>query len=136
MAVTLAREHGIRRATLLNVAGAYHSRLMDSAFVQLGAELLEAELQLPRFPVLSNVTGQPAESLPEIRRTLQDQVTGTVRWTDCMEWLLRRGCDFFIELGPGGVLAGLLQRTRKGADVICVSDPASVRACAEKLRAA
>jgi [acyl-carrier-protein] S-malonyltransferase len=136
MAVTLAREHGIRRATLLNVAGAYHSRLMDSAFVQLGAELLEAELQLPRFPVLSNVTGQPAESLPEIRRTLQDQVTGTVRWTDCMEWLLVRGCDFFIELGPGGVLAGLLQRTRKGADVICVSDPASVRACAEKLRAA
>src|SRR6478735_270486 len=73
LAVTLAREHGIRRASLLNVAGAYHSRLMNSAFVQLGAELLEAELQLPRFPVLSNVTGQPAESLPEIRRTLQDQ---------------------------------------------------------------
>jgi [acyl-carrier-protein] S-malonyltransferase len=136
LAVTLAREHGIRRATLLNVAGAYHSRLMDSAFVQLGAELLEAELQLPRFPVLSNVTGQPAESLPEIRRTLQDQVTGTVRWTDCMEWLLARGCDFFIELGPGGVLAGLLQRTRKGTDVISVSDPVSVRMCAEKLRAA
>jgi len=118
LAVTLAKEHGIRRATLLNVAGAYHSRLMDSAYVQLGAELLQAELQLPRFPVLSNVTGQPADSLPEIRRTLQDQVTSTVRWTDCMEWLLARGCDLFIELGPGGVLAGLLQRTRKGADAL------------------
>ncbi len=47
LAVTLAKEHGIRRATLLNVAGAYHSRLMDSAYVQLGAELLEAELQMP-----------------------------------------------------------------------------------------
>jgi len=135
LAVTLAREHGIRRATLLNVAGAYHSRLMDSAFVKLGAELLEADLQLPRFPVLTNVTGQPAESLPEIRRTLQDQVTGTVRWTDCMEWLLARGGDFFIELGPGGVLAGLLQRARKGTNVMTVNDPASVRACAEKLRA-
>ncbi|MGZ5003110.1 MAG: ACP S-malonyltransferase, partial [Chthoniobacterales bacterium] len=67
-------------------------------------------------------------------RTLQDQVTSTVRWTDCMEWMLDRGCDVFIELGPGGVLAGLLQRTRKGTEVISVSDPASVNACAEKLR--
>lgn len=136
LAVTLAKEHGIRRATLLNVAGAYHSRLMNSAYLQLGESLLEAELQMPRFSVVSNVTGAPAATLPEIRRTLQDQVTGTVRWTDCMEWLLDHGCDLFIELGPGGVLAGLLQRTRKGVDVISVSDPASVRACAEKVRAA
>ena len=133
-AVSLAKEHGIRRATLLQVAGAYHSRLMSSASAQLGEAMRETELQMPRFPVASNVTGEPAASPEEIRRTLQDQVTGTVRWTDCMEWLLNRGCDFFIELGPGGVLAGLLQRTRKGADVMSVSDPASVRACAEKLR--
>ncbi len=136
MAVSLAKEHGIRRATLLNVAGAYHSRLMNSAYLSLGDALLTAELQMPRLPVVSNVDGQPAETLPEIRRTLRDQVTGTVRWTDCMEWLLARGCDYFIEPGPGGVLAGLLQRTRKGVDVMSVSDAASVRACAEKLRAA
>ncbi|MFN2509691.1 MAG: ACP S-malonyltransferase, partial [Chthoniobacterales bacterium] len=108
LAVTLAKEHGIRRATLLKVAGAYHSRLMNSAFLQMGQVLTEAQLQMPLFPVVSNVTGRPAETLPEIRRTLQDQITGTVRWTDCMEWLFDRGCDFFIELGPGGVLAGLL----------------------------
>ncbi|MGI8820051.1 MAG: ACP S-malonyltransferase [Chthoniobacterales bacterium] len=136
MAVSLAKEHGIRRATLLNVAGAYHSRLMNSACLSLGEALLPAELQMPRLPVASNVSGQPAETLSEIRRTLQDQVTGTVRWTDCMEWLLARGCDLFIELGPGGVLAGLLQRTRKGVDVISMSDPASLRACAERLRSA
>lgn len=134
LAVALAKEHGIRRATPLNVAGAYHSRLMNSAYEQLGDAMLEAELQLPRFPVVSNVSGEPAATLPEIRRTLQDQVTGTVRWTDCMEWLLNRGCDFFIELGPGGVLAGLLQRTRKGVEVMSASDPASIQACAEKLR--
>ena len=134
LAVTLAREHGIRRATLLNVAGAYHSRLMDSAFVRLGAELLQAELHLPRFPVVSNVTGQPADSLPEIRRTLQDQVTSTVRWTDCMEWLLARGCDLFIELGPGGVLAGLLKRTRKDVAIVSATDAESVRECAERIR--
>ncbi len=135
LAVMLAREHGIRRASLLNVSGAYHSRLMNTAFTSMGAALITAELQLPRFPVISNVTGLPTATLPEIRRTLQDQITATVRWTDCMEWLLDHGCELFIELGPGGILAGLLQRTRKGADVITVSDPGSVEKCAEKIRA-
>ncbi len=135
LAVSLAQEHGIRRATLLNVAGAYHSRLMDTAYVQLGAELVEAKLQMPRFPVMSNVTGESAGELPEIRRTLQDQVTGTVRWTDCMESLFACGCDFFIELGPGGVLTGLMQRIRKGTEVVSVTDSASLQACADKIRA-
>jgi len=134
LAVSLAKEHGIRRATLLNVAGAYHSRLMNSAYEQLGEPLLEASLQLPRFTVLSNVTGEPAGTLPEIRSALREQVTSTVRWADCMENLLGRGCDFFIELGPGEVLAGLLRRTRKDAEVMSVSDSASVQACAERLR--
>jgi [acyl-carrier-protein] S-malonyltransferase len=134
LAVSLAKERGIRRATLLNVAGAYHSRLMNSAYEQLGQPLLDAELRFPRFPVMSNVTGGPVETLPEIRTALQDQITSTVRWTECMESLLERGCDFFIELGPGEVLAGLLRRTRKDADVISVSDSASVHACGERLR--
>jgi [acyl-carrier-protein] S-malonyltransferase len=133
MAVSLAKEHGIRRATLLNVAGAYHSRLMNSAYEQLDEPLLDADLQLPRFTVLSNVTGEPAGTLPEIRSALRDQVTSTVRWADCMENLLGRGCDLFLELGPGEILAGLLRRIRKDAEVMSVSDPASVRACAERL---
>ena len=135
-AIGVAKEYGIRRATLLNVAGAYHSRLMQGAYEKLGAELLNMEMQLPRFPVISNVTGEEVKTLPEIRRTLQDQVTATVRWVDCMETLLEEcGCDFFIELGPGNVLAGLLRRISKGVEVISVGDSASVRACAEKLRA-
>src|SRR5438309_1639691 len=103
IAVGLAKEHGIRRATLLNVAGAYHSRLMESAYEKLGAVLLHVAVRPPRFPVISNVTGAEVKTPIEIRRTLQDQVTGTVRWVDCMEGMLGRGCDFFIELGPGGV---------------------------------
>src|SRR5216110_1174008 len=79
-AVGVAKEYGIRRATMLNVAGAYHSRLMESAYEKLGAALLEVQMQVPQFPVISNVTGREVETLPEIRRTLQDQVTSTVRW--------------------------------------------------------
>ena len=133
LAVGLAKEHGIRRATMLNVAGAYHSRLMESAYEKLGAVLRHVPVQSPSFPVNSNVTGQEVRTPIEIRRTLQDQVTGTVRWLDCMERLAALGCDFFIELGPGGVLAGLLRRTLKGIEVVSVADVDSVRKCAERL---
>ena len=133
-AVAVAKEHGIRRATMLNVAGAYHSRLMDSAYRKLGSALIEVQMQLPRFPVVSNVTGGEVKTLPEIRQTLQDQVTSTVRWVDCMETLVGLGCDLFVELGPGAVLAGLFKRTRKDVDVISIGDAASARAVADKLR--
>jgi len=134
-AIGMAREYGIRRATLLNVAGAYHSRLMESAYERLGAALQHVMVQPPRFPVISNVTGEEVETPIEIRQSLQDQVTGTVRWMDCVERLVALGCDLFIELGPGGVLAGLLRRTRKDVDVMSVSDAESVRKCAEKIAA-
>ena len=133
IAVSLAKEHGIRRATMLNVAGAYHSRLMESAYEKLGAVLRHVRVQSPSFPVISNVSGEEARTPVEIRRTLQDQVTGTVRWLDCMERLAALGCNFFIELGPGGVLAGLWRRTRKDVDVVSVSDAESVRKCANAL---
>ncbi len=135
IAVGLAREHGIRRATLLTVAGAYHSRLMESAYQKLGAVLLHVPVLPPRFPVIANVTGAEVTTPVEIQRTLQDQVTGTVRWLDCIERLSALGCEFFIELGPGGVLAGLLRRIRKDVDVVSVSDADSVRSCAERLAA-
>jgi len=132
-AVGVAKEYGIGRAMMLNVAGAYHSRLMESAYEKLGAVLEHVPIQPPRFPVISNVTGMEVATPVEIRRTLRDQVTGTVRWLDCTERLVDLGCDFFIELGPGGVLAGLLRRSRKDMGVISVSDAESVRKCAKAL---
>jgi [acyl-carrier-protein] S-malonyltransferase len=128
-AVGVAKEYGIGRGMMLNVAGAYHSRLMESAYEKLGAALQHVSIQPPHFPVISNVTGMEVHTPAEIRRTLQDQVTGTVRWQDCMERLVELGCDFFIELGPGAVLGGLLRRTRRELDVISVSDTESVRKC-------
>jgi [acyl-carrier-protein] S-malonyltransferase len=132
-AVGVAKEHGIRRATMLNVAGAYHSRLMETAYTQFGEALAEVQMQPPRFPVISNVTGEEVATLPEIRQTLQDQVTGTVRWADCMQRMIARGCELFIELGPGTVLASLLQRTSKEVIVMSVSDAESAHQCATQM---
>jgi len=132
-AIGVAKEYGVRRATSLNVAGAYHSRLMESAYRKLGKVLDSVEIGTPQFAVFSNVTGEEVKTPEEICRTLQDQVTGTVRWLDCMEGMLGRGCDFFIELGPGAVLTGLLRRIRRDVEVHSVSDVVSALKCAERL---
>jgi len=132
-AVAVAKEYGIDRAMMLNVAGAYHSRLMESAYVKLEKVLADVPMQTPRFPVISNVTGEEVKTPEEIRKTLRDQVIGTVRWTDCMQRLIHLGCDFFIELGPGNVLAGLLKRTNRGMDVMSVGEAELVRRCAAAL---
>jgi [acyl-carrier-protein] S-malonyltransferase len=129
LAVSLAKEHGIRMAKTLNVAGAYHSRLMNSAFVKLGDELAKTSFQTPRFPVICNTDARPVQEPGEIRESLQDQVTGTVCWTETIEYLVdEERCELFIELGPGGVLAGLLNRTRKGTPCLSITDVASLEA--------
>jgi [acyl-carrier-protein] S-malonyltransferase len=133
-AIGVAKEYGIRRATLLNVAGAYHSRLMESAYLKLGEVLAEVQMQLPLFAVVSNVTGEEVNTLPQIRQTLQEQVTATVRWSDCLRCMLGRGCELFIELGPGTVLASLLQRTSKEAKVYSIHSAEYAHQCATEMR--
>jgi len=135
LAVALAKEHGIRLAKTLNVAGAYHSRLMNSAFLQLGEELQKITLATPRFPVICNVDAAPVREPGEIRESLQDQVTGTVRWSETIEYLVdEAGCDLFLELGPGGVLAGLLNRIRKGTPCHSITDCPTLDAALAALR--
>jgi [acyl-carrier-protein] S-malonyltransferase len=135
LAVSLAKEHGIRMAKTLNVAGAYHSRLMNSAFVQLGEELQRTPLRTPQFPVICNVDANPVSEPDAIRTSLQDQVTGTVCWTETIEYLVdEEKCELFIELGPGGVLAGLLNRTRKGTPCVSITDTASLDAALPVIR--
>jgi [acyl-carrier-protein] S-malonyltransferase len=128
-AVGVAKEYDVGRAMMLNVAGAYHSRLMESAYLKLEKVLADVPMQSPHFPVISNVTGEEVKTPQEIRETLRDQVVGTVRWTDCMQRLIHLGCDFFIELGPGNVLAGLLRRTNRAVAVISIGDAESVDRC-------
>ena len=128
-AVGVSKEYGIGRAMMLNVAGAYHSRLMESAYVKLEQVLADVPMQSPRFPVISNVTGDEVKTPQEVRETLRDQVTGTVRWTDCVQRLIDLGCDLFIELGPGNVLAGLLRRMNRSIAVISIGDAGSVDKC-------
>ncbi|MDD5350131.1 MAG: ACP S-malonyltransferase [Chthoniobacteraceae bacterium] len=127
LAVSRAKDHGIRRATLLNVAGAYHSRLMNSAYVRLGKVLETTTFQIPKYKVICNVDAKPVSEAGAIRNALREQVTSSVRWAESMDYLLDvEKIDLFIEFGPGGVLAGLMGRIRKGTPVLSVSDVPSL----------
>ena len=135
MAVSIARGMGIRRATLLNVAGAYHSRLMDPAYAKLGDALMHVILRAPQFPVITNIDARPAGDADDIRRTLTEQVTGTVCWSQSIEYMIDSlHCDLFLELGPDNKLAGMVNRIRKGTEILSISDPATLAIAAERLR--
>lgn len=137
LAVSLAREAGVRRAATLNVAGAYHSRLMKSAYEKLAAVLEQTPMGIPRYPVVCNIDALPVTEAGRIRETLREQVTGTVRWTESIEHLIDyEKVELFIELGPGKVLAGLVGRIRKGFPVLSIGDAPSLKAAIEELKAA
>jgi [acyl-carrier-protein] S-malonyltransferase len=124
-AAALAKERGAKRALPLTVAGAYHSRLMQSAADQLQAHLASLAVQSAGIPVISNVTAQPHDAA-SLKSQLVKQVTSSVRWEDSMRHLLGQGFRSFIELGPGDVLAGLLKRIDKEARVVSVGKPADL----------
>ena len=131
----LAKERGLRGKEL-PVAGAYHSRLMRSAQDKLAAELAQTEIRTPQFPVVCNLEAKPVSSPDDIRRTLENQVTGSVRWAQSMDYLINAGHTHFLELGPGGQLAGMLGRIRKGTWVQSVSDPSSLEKALAALQGA
>jgi len=135
MAVGLAKEHNIRRAQLLNVAGAYHSRLMNSAYVKLGEVLERTDFATPKYQVICNVDAKPVSEAAAIRDALREQVTSSVRWAESMEYLLDvEKIDLFLEFGPGGVIAGLFGRIRKGTPVLSISDVPSLQAAVAAMK--
>ena len=136
LAASLAKEAGVRRATILNVAGAFHSRLMEPAYQKLSVALAETEMKSPRVPVICNVDAISVTEPTRIRETLAEQVTGSVRWTESIIYLLDElKIDLFLELGPGNVIAGLVNRIRKETSVISISDLPSLEKAIVELSA-
>jgi [acyl-carrier-protein] S-malonyltransferase len=109
-ALVEAGTRGARKAVELQVSGAFHSPLMASAEAPLAEALAGVEVRRTEIPVLANVDARPVTEPEAIRARLVEQVTGAVRWTQCVEALRDLGARRFIEPGPGNVLTGLLKR--------------------------
>jgi len=132
-AVAEAKSRGVRMGKKLNVAGAYHSRLMQSAQDKLAEVLAGVDLSEPSIPVVCNFEARAVKDTADIKSMLEQQVTGSVRWTASMQKLIADGHTTFLELGPGKVLAGLMGRIDKSVTVLSVEDIESLDAAVEAL---
>ncbi len=116
-AVDIAKDDGARMAMLLPVSGAFHSSLMEPAFVGLKESLETLKINTPNCPIYSNFTAKPTSDVNEIRSNLLDQLMNPVRWTQTLQNMIQNGATSFVEVGPGKVLQGLVKRTNRKAEI-------------------
>lgn len=127
-AVAAAKDRGIKKVIPLNVAGAYHSRLMEPARAAFAGYLEPIPFAAPACTLLTNTTGQTVAEPAAIKAALIRQVVSPVLWEDCMRAAAAAGATEFWELGPGGVLAGLARRTEKSWTVKSIAEFADLTA--------
>jgi [acyl-carrier-protein] S-malonyltransferase len=125
-AIALAKERGAKRAVLLPVSAPFHCSLMQPAQDALSPVLEGLPFLAATVPVVVNVDAVPVTAPGALRDALVRQVTGAVRWTESMQWLIAEGVTSFVEVGPGKVLSGLLRQIDRSQKCGNVEDPASV----------
>ena len=112
---------GAKRALVLPVGGAFHSPLMLPAKEELAAAIEATTFHKADCPVYQNVVAKAVTNATEIKKNLIDQLTGAVKWTQCVQAMIADGATHFTEVGPGKVLQGLVQKINKEMQVDGVS---------------
>ena len=115
-----AKAEGAKRALPLAVGGAFHSPLMEPARVELGKAIEETRIVEPICPIYQNVSAQAVTDPQTIKKNLLAQLTSPVRWTQSVRNMLADGADYFMEIGPGTVLQGLVKRISAGTEGITI----------------
>ncbi|KNA13088.1 hypothetical protein SOVF_119910, partial [Spinacia oleracea] len=116
-----AKSFKARMTVRLAVAGAFHTRFMEPAVSRLEAALATTQIRTPRIPVISNVDVQAHADPDTIKKILAQQVTSPVQWETTLKTLLDKGLNKSYELGPGKVIAGIMKRINKAAEIENIS---------------
>ena len=135
-AAAISKSKGARRAVMLPVSAPFHCALMQPAQEEVARVLSGLKVADPRIPVAANVSGGLVTTAVEARDALTRQVTGAVRWVDCVKTLAEAGADLFIEAGPGKVLCGLLKQIDPALKTLNVENKASLEATLAALQVA
>jgi [acyl-carrier-protein] S-malonyltransferase len=114
-------EAGARRALKLNVGGAFHSPLMESARAELQTAIENTDIKSPVCPIYQNIDAKPYTDPSAIKQNLIAQLTGAVRWTQTVQHMLADGATSFTEVGPGNVLQGLVKKVDREVDTASAS---------------
>ena len=115
-AMELLKEAGAKRVLKLNVGGAFHSPLMESAKAELQEAIEKTVFNEPICPVYQNIDARPHTDPEKIKNNLIDQLTGPVRWTQIILHMIEDGATSFVEVGPGNVLQGLVKKVNRQAE--------------------
>ena len=129
-AVEIAKTRGARRAMILPVSAPFHSELMAPAADVMAAALADVEIGAPVVPLVANVTAQAVTDPTEIRRLLVEQVTGSVRWRESVEWMAGQGVTEIWEVGSGKALSGMIRRIAKDIATRQIGTPEDIAALA------
>jgi len=113
LACIALKEGGAKRALVLPVGGAFHSPLMEPARQELQQAIQSTHFNNPSCPVYQNVVARGIINKEEIKQNLIDQLTGAVKWTQCVQAMIKDGAGRFTEVGPGKVLQGLILKINK-----------------------
>jgi [acyl-carrier-protein] S-malonyltransferase len=135
-ASALAKARGARRAVMLPVSAPFHCALMQPAQEEVARVLAGLSMHDPRIPVAANVTGSLVTTADAARDALIRQVTGAVRWVDCVGALKSAGAEVYVEAGPGKVLCGLLKQIDPELKSLNVEDAASLQSTLAELKGA
>jgi [acyl-carrier-protein] S-malonyltransferase len=127
-ACEIAKAKGAKRAIPLPVSAPFHCALMQPAADAMAEALAKVTVKAPVVPVVANVLAAPISDPGEITRRLVEQVTGTVRWRECVAAMAAAGVTTFYEIGSGKVLTGLVKRIADGASGIAIGTPDDVAA--------
>ena len=127
-ACEIAKTKGARRAMMLPVSAPFHCALMQPAADVMADALARVEIRTPAVPVVANVRASGVSDPKEILRNLVEQVTGTVRWRECVAFMAQAGVTTFYEAGTGKVLTGLVKRIADNATGIAIGTPEDIAA--------
>jgi len=133
-AAQLAKSHGVRRFIPLNVSAPFHCALMQPAADVMAAALKEVRIARPVVPLVANVVAAPISDPAEIKVRLIEQVTGTVRWRECVAAMAAEGVTDIYEIGSGKVLAGLAKRIVPSLNAVSIGTPQEIDAALPSLR--
>ena len=135
-ASALCKVRGARRAVPLPVSAPFHCTLMQPAQEEVARVLAGLELNQPRISVAANVSGRMISTAEDAKDALIRQVTGAVRWVDCVQALKSAGAEVFVEVGPGKVLCGLLKQIDPALKSLNVEDAASLEKALAEFKSA
>jgi len=125
-AVDIAKSRGAKRAMMLPVSAPFHCALMQPAADAMAQALAKVAIRKPAPPLVANVVARAITDPSEIARRLVEQVTGTVRWRECVAYMAGEGVTRFYEIGAGKVLSGLVKRIAEGATGTAIGTPQDI----------